>query len=585
MNNADKRASEKSPDSEDTLILDPYGASFPRSPYVLVPQLTPSMPFSAVHDLMKQLQRSRQLGRENKAAFRAIRDVVARVVWDLLTLGTTPGISAGAWQDLSAELQLGHRDGVYRNWIPRTRDLMDGASALHVCAALSANDVAHDVEFDGKASEGSLSRFVAFWAALLLNKDWLRSFAIDRCKVWERNQPDAGDQAQLVDHIEKSVAELLQTGAGDDHHRRVRWFSHWDRETATIEAVQQACRNYSESEWTKGFGPLGISQLDEAKKTREVLLKMARAYKGGLAINAVKTGAAGLMDANLERAGEAAVTLQLLFSGLGEVAANVWNGDGRTAAVMLEDLRTANEDLAVDPWFGSTSGSRIRRERAYLDLKSEALLLRFQDELRQELVTISEIGTTASLVLRLADSVRKPSLLIAKLEDLLIGRLTACTEKSRLPPPREIQRVLEAAQEVRQQLLAYGAGNRCALPIAKLLDRRATYRWNRSSQMPKPNIQLNLLRDVMQAVELAPHNPDIVENMVSLVVQIQIDSGAERKNRLDIAQACVDRAIASVGSTVELEKARFKLLEHSDPEEARRQTQARLYEARRSSKK
>ncbi|MBC8355105.1 MAG: hypothetical protein H8E66_24275 [Planctomycetes bacterium] len=354
---------------------------------------------------------------------------------------------------------------------------------------------------------------------------------------------------------------------------------------ATIEAVQKACWNHSKSEWTKGFGPLGLSQLGEAEQAREALLKISRGYKGGLPITAVKSGAARLVDSDLERAGEAATALQLLFSSLGEAGSEVWSGYGRTASLKLDELHSTIQAMVEDPWFGSGEGGKIRRERAYLELKSEALLLRFREELGREDVACTEVAATASQVLYLTDSVRKPLILIEKLEDLLIGRLTACTEGSRMPPPPEVQRVIEAATEIRHLLMGHGAGNRCALHIARLLDQRAVRNWNRSPRMPKPDIQLRILRDAMQAVELAPHNPDIVENLASLVLQIDTGSAAEQESRLKTAKQAVDRAIRSVGSNDELEEVQMRLLEQLDPQEARRETQRRLYEARQSAGK
>jgi hypothetical protein len=580
---------------------DPCASAMRDNPYTVLSGLEPDHTMPAVLRVQQQLQR-KKLRPEQDAALRAMRNLPARLSWDLLTLGTTPGASAGQWQRTRALLRDGRRGEALALWTVQAEP-----PGLHVRAVLCANEVCQQVESAGRAGDDCLRAFVARWAALLSRADWLATFAQHRCRTWNRQAPTAQDLAQLRERAEKRILALLEEGAGDEQRRGV-WVQAWDQERAAIEAVARACgRRPAPPAWPGGHGPLGLADLGQEDSARAWLAETARSNTWPLPLTALKTGKASFYSLKAEETALAACAVQWLFSDLGRSAAQVWAGNGRAAWEALqkdEGGRMKDEQRHETPqgsslpssfilhpssfsslaWFGKGGAAQRARLNALEELKAEALLLRFQEELSRPAVPGEVVVETAGQLLGQAHSLRQPQAAVNQLETVLSGRLLACTEDRQTALAEEAERVVAVALEVRDLLLGRGAGRRCSQEVARLLLRRATAAWHRGNPhglLPRPAVQSRVLRDLFRAADLAPHSSDVVINLGNAVLAIsrQVRSRAEKQALLQRAYDCLKRCQEQGGNSPEMEECRMHVLEYLDPDVAQAEAIKKLSEA------
>ncbi len=216
-------------------------------------------------------------------------------------------------------------------------------------------------------------------------------------------------------------------------------------------------------------------------------------------------------------------------------------------------------------------------------MRIEALLLRLQVELSDLGDPQQDPVETSRYLLFLADSIRRPNLVVESLERQLVGRLAACSEARRLPPAAELSRLLHMALEIREQLLARGMGKRCGSTISELLCARAVQRWNRSGdKLPPPKVQHAALRDMMLAAQLAPQNEEMLYRLGDVALQMRVGSAAERKDRLQRVLSLVESHRQVSAETPKLEELRLKLLYEVDPAAAKEAVNQAIERARHS---
>ena len=558
------------------LVADPRAAALKDNPYNLLTEVDPDTPTSQLHVAQRRLQ-SRGQRPEQRAAFRQLRDLTRRLLWDLRTLGTTPSIAVEEWRNMNRLLHSEEREAVFRAWIPRMKDPRTGDAALHVCAVLSAGDLA--ALPDGANGRLAVERFVAFWAALLWRRAWLVEFFESRCRMWKYRLPNQGDRAELRDRLEKWAVALLKEGArghAEDGMRR------WRREQAAIESVALALSPGAVAPWPRGFGPLGLELLGAAPKARSWLLSSSRRYRGGLAMSALRNRRARLDGADPRGSAGAASALQWLFSDLGEVAAHLWRGEGWAAWRCHRRIGGADRP---DPWFGEGEGGRLRQQRARDEIEAEALLLRLQDELRSLELPPAAILEAARHALSVADRLRQPQEVVEQLEHVLTGRVLAALEARSLPPPDELRRLLDVSLPLRDLLLARGYGTQASLRIGQLFRRRAVRAWNRvADRLPSPKVREQVLQDMLCAADLAPYNAAIAADLGRVVLQLQhvAESTAERRSLLRLGQRYLDACVETSPNLSVVEDLRQKILEQLDPGLAMADARRRLREARQS---
>src|SRR5262249_23737125 len=99
-----------------------------------------------------------------------------------------------------------------------------------------------------------------------------------------------------------------------------------------------------------------------------------------------------------------------------------------------------------------------------------------------------------------------------------------------------------------------------------------------------PDLQNCVLRDLFRAVDLAPHLPASVADLVGVLVNVPPSalSRAERENLLRRAEAGLGGCRELAGHSAELDHCRLLLLEQLDPEAARAEVERLLLEARRA---
>ncbi len=563
---------------------DPYAAALKENPYMVLPELSPDDGIREVLLAMQRLQR-RTLEPYEDTALRTLRDLPSRLSWDLWLLGTTPGIEADDWRRTREFLAAGKRDEAQRRWLDRHgSETADGA--LHVRAVLATNEVAWQTQQQGAAGEPALGRFVARWAALLKRRDWLSSFIRRRCRVWGARAADAADQILFLEKVEGAVLDMIHRAAGDDDGRRAHWAAMWARERAAIRVVDKSCgKKGVPPSWSAGYGPLGLADLGEEEQARDWLLTAARANRWPLPLTALKEGKAGFFKLDPQHAAMAAAAVQWTFSSLGLAAAEVWNGNGRHAhrnlRCLLDDHHRAGGEPA-DPWFGDTAAGRRRRERAINELRLEALLLQLQEELSRPEVPVSEVSETAGQLLFHTTSIPRSQVVVDSLEALVSGRVRACIDTERLPHPDEMQRIIELSLEIRSMLLGRNAGQRCSIDIAQLIKNRAVAAWNRApGGLPRPALRRRILRELVQAGNLAPHRAEIIANLARVMLRIResAESQAERENLLSRARQYLEQCRALGGSSPELEECWDEVSELIDPATARTETLKNLEEA------
>ena len=572
----------------DGSTLDPFASALVLSPYVVIEPLTPDMPFNEMHRLMLRLQKQ-GLTAKQRAAFRQLRDLTGRLIWDLETLGTTPSVSREQWTALAELLHAGKRAEARRRWLSEIEDFDRASAAFHVCAVLSGNEIAQHARAGEPAGDDVLRCYVAFWAALLKRRRWLREFAFCRCRAWGRAAPDQGDLTQFLYRAENVIIDRLLAGAGDCKARRTEWNDLWVRERTVIDAVDKAFGSQQRPRWAQGLGPTGLQLLNREEEARTWLLKEARAYRGGVPLCALKSADARVDPRQPSLTAEAATALTLLFSTLGKAASEVWNGRGPVALTLLSSPQARADGRGgevADRWFGQGQRARVRFQLAWEELKAEALLLQFHHGLTRSEVKLPQVCDTLRRLLDLTDLARRPNVLVERVEDLVVGRLSACLESRRLPQPAEVERIIDISREVHQMLRERHAGERCGLSLARLLKRRAVRRWSRSgNRLPKVNVQHNVLRDLIEAVELAPHNPDLAANLGRVVVQIDFFSEPERRQCLETALRYVDRCKHVGAPSPELENIRLDILDQLDPKRAAAEALRQLRQAKNSQAK
>jgi hypothetical protein len=526
---------------------------------------------------MLSLQR-RRLSREEDLAFRTLRNLPFRLSWDLQTLGSTPGLGAAEWDEIRACLQAGNRNGV----LAESEDYRDQVAVLHVRAVLSLNEVAWQSAHLGRADDEALSRYIAWWASLMSRKDWLRNFAVLRCRTWGAGIPESTDQVQFLDRAEKSVGALLQAGAGAEDERLNMWLAAMDQERATIDAIGKACGGRREPPaWPSGYGPLGLQILGKEADARAWISSHALTAAGdSLPLSALKANQIGFYQLDPDRVAIASRAIQYLFSELGPVASTIWHGQPRKA---LERLGAANlESRKPGPWFCIAGRGRRSRDEGIQVLRVEALLLQFQDELARPEVAAESACETAARILTSAAALLQPRVAVRQVEALLCGRLAWCGLGERLPDPREVERILSVAIEIHSSLNGRGEGKQCALEIAKLLNHRAVATWNRAQEKRRGfrfGEPESILRDMFHAVQLAPHSHEIVGNLAGLALQFPSSSPAERVSLLNKVLDVVNICMSIGKPTPQMEEYHDKLLEIANPEKARRITLEKIRKA------
>lgn len=554
---------------------DPYAGAMADNPYAIISGLGPDDGMGDVLLAMQRLQR-RGLEPHEDAALRTLRDLPSRLCWDLRILGTTPRVDDERWLRTRTLLASGRREAAAREWQDK-HDGDEGDAAMHVRAVLCANELVREAAEGGCAEDATLECYVARWAALLWRADYLASFVRYRCRRWGGRMADTADQALFLDKVDHAVLEMLSRGAGGDERRRAHWSALWLQERAAIRVVHKSCgKKGVPPRWSAGYGPLGLADLGEEETARDWLVKAAKVNRWPLPLTALKEGRAGFFKIDPEQEAMAAAAVQWIFSGLGTSAAEVWSGNGRHAYEDLQrliDRRRCNDDeLDTDPWFGATAAGRRRLERAMNELRSEALLLQVQEELSRPEVPVSEVSETAGRLLFHTASLNRSQIVVDGLETLVSGRLRACRDAQRLPHPDEVQRIIDVSLEIRSMLLGRNAGQRCGTDIAQLIKKRAVDAWMRArGGLPRPSARRRILRELFQAADLAPHRPEIVVNLVRVILKARdnAESQAEREDLLNRARQYVEQCKTLGGGSPELEECWDEVRELIDPDAAR----------------
>lgn len=551
---------------------DPWAAALTGSPYNQIAGLDPSSGPSVIKKLLFRSQTRRMTAAEDEA-FRTLRDLLARLAWDLNTLGTTPGLDDAALEPTRELLQRGDREHAERIW---KDDLVAGrntAEALHVLAVLATNRLAHASSLgDAAMVEPAVSAFVGFWSALLARTDWLWTFMEARCRAWSEPripaiELDVADRLQFPHRVERLALDLLARSAASEELKRSSRVA-WERERIAIEVMARACgREALPAEIPRSFGPLGLAEIGQARQLQDWLVEQAARPRRLLSLSRLREGHAGLHKPGQEDVASAAAAVQLMYSSLGPLASEVWIGQGRVAAAELLDRQTHAEP---DRWFGADEAGRQALDRARGELRTEALLLQFREELSRSDASVPDACATAREVVALARRDEDAAQIVEAVENTLTGRVLACIEARTLPHPGELKRVLTLCFELRDILLPLGGGQRCAQDIARLLVRQAANVWNRTPGLPVGRSRQRILRDLFRAVELAPHNVEIVHGLATVVLNLQpaFDSVAEARDLLERVRVIVTTCEHSNRDSVELANLRTKIVEILEPDAA-----------------
>lgn len=568
-------------------LRDPYAAALPGNPYAAIPELMPDLPVTKINRIMLRLQ-ARKLAPPEDAAWRVLRDQPERLAWDALTLGTLPTVAPDEWRETCGRLVAGQRAEARERWMSRLREgSTQAGAALHVCAILALNEVAHEAEEAGKASDETMLRAIAWCTALLQAERWLFDVFRHRSRIWVLKSVPDEKCAEARERLEKIVQKVLRWGAGPHDPDVTRWTTAWETERTAILISARVFGRTAPPEWPVGFGPLGLGLLGREQAARTWLRTAARSYGGGLPMTAVQQLGRPYDPRDPASSAEAATLLQWAYSSLREITADTWAGQANLAWARLGRKAAEHhaEGAAVsDPWFGEGEAGDIKRQRALLDLRAEILLRVFQDTLRRPEVAARTVCDTAADLVRLTHSLRKPFLVIAEMEKILCGRLLACKEEQRRAPAAEFRRLEELALEIRTLLLPCGAGLRCGVELAHLLTARAARRWQRvrKSRSAALRFQHDTLRDLFRAVELAPHQVEIVTSMANLVLLVNALCGSieERKRLVARAVGAVDACRQSGASSPDLDEVHEQLQEILDPEAAFQQAMRDLRDAK-----
>jgi hypothetical protein len=551
---------------------DPWAIALIGSPYNQIAGLDPSSGVSVIKKLLFQAQVRRMTAAEDEA-FRTVRDLLSRLAWDLNTLGTTPGLDDAALAGTRELLQRGDRDQAERIWKDRLIAGRGSVEALHVLAVLASNRLAHASSLGDAAMAGEAApAFIGFWSALLARTDWLWTFMEARCRAWSESRAptielDLADRLQFPQRVERLALDLLARSAASEDQKRLSRVA-WERERVAIEVMAKArARDALPAEIPRAFGPLGLAQLGYARQLQDWLIKLAAGPRRLLSLTRLREGYAGFHKPSPHDVASAAAAVQLVYSCLGPLAIEVWSGQGRVAAAELLGSQLPAES---DPWFGGDEAGHRALHRACEELRTEALLLQFREELSRSDVPVGDACATARDVLVLASRRDDGAQILEALENTLTGRVLACIEARTLPHPGELKRVLTLCFELRNLLLPLGGGQRCAQDIARLLVRRSSNTWNRTRGVPPVRTRQRILRDLFQAVELAPHNVETVEGLATVVLHLQpaFESWAEARDLLERVRVIVTTCQQSNRDSVELAELRRKIVEILEPDAA-----------------
>lgn len=569
-------------------VLSRFAALVPDSPYAILPDLNPSSSRRQVqqHKLLVQKRMRAEQGRmtpQQDQAFRTLFKPPHRAIWDLLCLGTTPGVGQDAWRELAKTL---HTDSsaeadVLRQWTRRLRSRPLELSALHVCALIALRRAISEVQSAGAAGDKALQQFIAFWSSLLLRHDWLHAFLDHRYRTWAWTG-SIEESTQFVERTEKQLPGILERLTGEDPLRRAATRALWEREITSIEAMRKAGVDDAWTAWTDGFGPLGLEVLDEHRGVRQWLLKASRRYLGGTPIASLSIGHVRLTDHDSHSVSEAATAIHWLCSELGHAAADIWSGMGRSACHRLDAWRGDAPDAAITSWFGDGDAATLRRERAIEEMLSEALLTRLMEDIGRTEVGVHEITSTVDRIFQRVDAHRRPRVLLDQLETVTCGRLLDCLDDDDNVPWREIGRVLSFGDLIYQRLESRNAGDRLIVPLAALYRNRSIRRWNTACDLgfkrPAPHIQSKCLRDVLRAMELMPHEPTVLEALADFLRMESHLSPIERRPLLALAIQNADDMlqIGAGADEQQVRELRRELLQELDPAEAERETQEEI---------
>jgi hypothetical protein len=541
---------------------DPYAAAFDQSPYHTLPELHPDDGVRAILRVQQGVQRS-GLDERQDTAFRALRDVVTRASWDLVSLGTTPGIARDLWVTARGRLAQGDRVGA-RELFAGARPSVTSPEATHARAVLVTNELMHVRGRAEAPTERALSHFVGCWASLLARSEWLVAFARSRCATWSRTSPhvslDAADELRFPERVEQLVLSLLEHALGDDADLHRRWRLEWERERAAIEVFARAAgRRSLLLDVPRSHGPRSLEEMGCLEGFAAGVRRVASSRAARLPLSAVYDGA--VFDDTSARALEAAAALRLLYGPLGLAAASAWKGLGAQAMELVQ-RPFARRDTGL--WYAGP----VDLEESRRVLEFEALVQVFRDELSRVEVPVARVVHTASELAARAGSSPDPAIFLEAVERKVVGRAVACIEGRTVPQPGELRRVLALCREIYDLLRAQGGGTMTAGALAQLLVRRAGVVWTSCPGLPGAVDRHRILRDLFEASDLAPHNVEIIEVIVSIAAQVHstIESRAEAADLLRRALSCVERCEAASSAHDRLRSSRQRLEEIMDPE-------------------
>ena len=545
---------------------DPLAAFLVDSPYECLPGVAPDDGAKAILHAQQTMQRG-GLGLRQDAAFRTLRDAPARVVWDLFTLGTTPGIPTAQWNDTAALLATGDRELAHRQWLTAVVGPAS-AESLQVRGVLATNELAQASQEVARAGlERALASFVGCWAALLARPDWLRAFGRARCSAWSRSgariELDEADEAGLSERLARFASGLMTRATEHDDALLRRYRHEWDRERAAIEMSGRACATSSALPGgvARGLGPLGLSDLGQLDALAAALRPLAAGAASALPVGAVRDGLATLGHASGSTEGSAASALRLVYSpAFGTATSALWAGDGREAALRLAASRAP---ASAAPWFSSLD-ERARCEGA---LRLEIGLQRFREALADAEVPVPEVLASATQLIARAAPLGVADELRAAVETKVAGRTVACLEAQGIPKPGELRRVVAIATGTHDLLLPAGGGGIVAQALAQLRMRRAADIWRRCEGRPNDKDRHRVLQDLFQAAELAPHNPEVAQSIVAVVIQLQDHvHSAEGRALLEHANQVLTACERRAGAHAALRDSRARLDELLHPD-------------------
>ena len=523
---------------------DPLAVFVAESPYVRLP-VSPDDGVKAILLVQQKMQRE-GLSLQEDGALRTLRDAPARVVWDLFTLGTTPGIPTALWNETRAQLAAGGRAGARAQWLGKSIDPAS-SEGLQVRGVLAANALASTGPGDRAALGEALARFVGCWASLLARPDWLRKFARSRCATWShagaRVELDLADETGLPERLEREAFGFIERATAHDEELKRRWRCEWGRERVAIEVLLKVSRAgvALPGGVPRGLGPCGLADLGRLDDFVSALRPLAEKGKRAFPVGAVREGLAVLDHAAPETVGLAASALRLIYSPLfGSAAAALWSGNGHEAEARLADCE---ERGTAAPWFASLE----ERARAEATLRLEIGLQCFREDLANDQVPVAVVLDAAKPLLAQARPLDLAQEMREAVEKKVAGRTIACIEAAGVPKPGEMRRVVAISTGARALLKDSGGGDIVAQAIAQLRMRRAADIWNRTKGHPHERDRLRVLQDLFQAAEIAPHNPEIAQSIVAVVVQLQeqvapVDGQGWLEKADRVLAACEERA-------------------------------------------